>query len=122
MNAIKSYLITATLLCVGAYWVLKIQDGMEQQKAPSYISNFDVCMVHLRHAESEYSQRLNRKWDGTENNYHLLPDDYLRAHIDWTHGHIHEVHIHEQNSVGVLADISEAGMTEEDLNTCLEIK
>jgi hypothetical protein len=44
-----------------------------------------------------------------------LPDHYLRAHIDWGHSHIHEVHVHEQNSAGVLVDVSKAGMTQEGL-------
>jgi hypothetical protein len=95
---------------------------MEQQKATSYISNFDVCMVYLRHSESEYSERLNRGWDGTEKNYHSLPDNYLQGQIDWIHNHIHEVHIHEQNSAGALEDVPKAGMTQENLNTCLAMK
>lgn len=91
------------------------QTKREIKTNDAYISNFEVCMVHLRQMEHNSSEQLNRHWEGTYDDYHLLPDDYLNGHMHWTTSHIYEVRVPGQ-------EIPKSGMTAENLSICLGMR
>jgi hypothetical protein len=88
--------------------IRKDRQEREELRAKLYISNYNMCMQHLVEARNGRS---------------VPPSEaYMDAQTNWRASHIQVVSIDEVNSAGVSVKVQKAGMTQEDLTTCLEMK